>query len=167
MFHDLISLMNQEELEIKAKFAVGDFESTPGKAIKSFLDIDIFGCYFHFKQAVIRNMPADISSAYNSNLVFQLGMKELFALAFLTAELIPDGFDLIQTKLMAAFQFTGLNPFLEYFKRTWVGFHDGQVKHQPLIQHKIWSVHTRTFLGIPRTTNHRILAQSFEYPDRK
>ena len=157
LFKDLMTIIQEQNVEIMAQWIISDFELAPAKAIKCFLDVEIAGCWFHFKQAVMRNMPTPLKNEYDKNLLFNVKIKQLCALAYLDPKIIQDEFIKLKPDL-DGFKLDGMDKFLTYFQHTWVGIKGDkiikQIQIKPLFSPTMWSVYERTLLGIPRTTNH-------------
>ena len=150
-----MAIIEKEEIQMLTKFVICDFESAPMTAAKEFMDVEIFGCFFHFSQALIRNFNSDLRNGYDNSVPINLRMKEVFALAYVDPENIQTAYDLLKPKLQGI---PGIDSFLEYFEKTWIGLRvqnrsGVMVKRQPKFHPKIWSVYHRTIDGFPNTTN--------------
>lgn len=87
------------------------------------LDAHIQCCFFHFGQAVYRQIQSrGMAANYNSNLSFNRCCKMLVGLAFLPLNKVKGGFRSICRAIEQEGNFPAAMPqFLEYFARTYVG----------------------------------------------
>ncbi|KRZ47804.1 hypothetical protein T02_5036, partial [Trichinella nativa] len=128
-----------EELGVQlepAKF-VCDFETALIPAIQgNFPNTRVQGCFFHFCQAVLRQVGRlGLRTDYMNNQEVRKKVKMLMALAFLPVHLVPAGFEIINVGTSGQ-----LEALFQYFQREWL----------PAATIPLWNVH-----GVSvRTNNH-------------
>ena len=108
--------------------AHGDFEKAPAKAAKkTFKDIIITHCMFHFAQAIFRNMQKHgLAKQYDENLEFITWLKNLMAVPMLPCDIIPTAFSgLLKENIPMPTPADRLNfsRFKRYVQKQWTGKH--------------------------------------------
>ena len=108
--------------------AHGDFEKAPAKAAKkTFKDIIITHCMFHFAQAIFRNMQKHgLAKQYDENLEFITWLKNLMAVPMLRSDIIPTAFkSLLKENIPMPSPADRLNflRFKRYVQKQWTGKH--------------------------------------------
>ncbi|CAK0857441.1 unnamed protein product [Prorocentrum cordatum] len=120
-----------------------DYEKASYQAASAvFHEINVGGCYFHFRAAVHeRAVDLGLSNRYGGNAEFRLRVGELCALAFLPADPVADWFE----TLAAEFPNEELELVL-YFEKTWVGEGPARARARkaPVFPVDIWNIHHRT-----------------------
>ena len=107
------------------------------------------GCYFHFRQAVLRHVQSlGFISRYSESQEFRKRVGKLGALAFLKPEDVPTHFDHIAQEFLE-----DEKPILEYFEKTWVGKKTRQGRKAPMFAIELWSTHSRAANKAWLTTN--------------
>ncbi|KRZ75678.1 hypothetical protein T10_493 [Trichinella papuae] len=129
-----------EELGVQldsAKF-VCDFETALIPAIQSnFPNTRVQGCFFHFCQAVLRQVGRlGLRTDYINNQEVRKKVKMLMALAFLPVNLVPAGFEILNVKTSGQ-----LEALFQYYQREWL----------PATKIPLWNVH-----GVAVRTNSRM-----------
>ena len=155
VFEELMAIIQEEDNDLMTKYVICDFETAPISAAKEFMDIEMFGCVFHFSQSLIRNFSNELRKAYCNDGKVNLLMKELFSLAYVDPNLIQSSYDLLKPQLK---ELPGIDKFLDYFEKTWIGFSEVNavgimIKRQPKFNPKVWSAHKRILDGYPTTSN--------------
>ncbi|KRX69475.1 hypothetical protein T06_7815 [Trichinella sp. T6] len=108
-----------EELGVQlepAKF-VCDFETALIPAIQgNFPNTRVQGCFFHFCQAVLRQVGRlGLRNDYINNQEVRKKVKMLMALAFLSVHLVPAGFEIINVGTSGQ-----LEALFQYFQQEWL-----------------------------------------------
>ncbi|KRZ10754.1 hypothetical protein T11_3383 [Trichinella zimbabwensis] len=96
---------------------VCDFETALISAIQgNFLNIRIQGCFFHFFQAVLRQVGRlGLKTDYINNQEIRKKVKMLMALAFLPVNLVPAGFEILNVGTSGQ-----VEALFQYFQREWL-----------------------------------------------
>ncbi|CAF4958074.1 unnamed protein product, partial [Rotaria sp. Silwood1] len=110
----------QMKLDFSPKIIMSDLESGLASAVKSeFTTAKHSSCYFHFTQAVYRNIQQlRLSSMYNDDDNVKLFCRKLMALPLLPKTVIEDVYDDLIGNL-SPYMRTVINDLLEYFQRQW------------------------------------------------
>ncbi|KRX31788.1 hypothetical protein T05_6860, partial [Trichinella murrelli] len=119
-----------EELGVQlepAKF-VCDFETALIPAIQgNFPNTQVQGCFFHFCQAVLRQVGRlGLRTDYMNNQEVRKKVKMLMALAFLPVHLAPAGFEIINVGTSGQ-----VEALFQYFQQEWL----------PATKIPLWNVH--------------------------
>ncbi|CAK0830721.1 unnamed protein product, partial [Prorocentrum cordatum] len=129
-----------------------DYEKASYQAASAvFHEINIGGCYFHFRAAVHKRVvDLGLSNRYGGNAEFRLRVGKLCALTFLPVDSVADWFETLATEFH--------NEELElvsHFEKTWVGEKPARarVRKAPAFPVEIWNVHHRTLDKKFPTTN--------------
>lgn len=159
LFQEIQRFADSCDMEIETKLFITDFERAAINGFKSvFPNAEVNGCYFHFKQCLMKKLDKlGLRNRYCTNMIFWLDVNKLAALAFLPPEDIPSAFAELLPFLPSDPQFT---EFLDYIDNTWVRGQllsitsRGTERRSPVMYPPaLWSVASRTELGIPRTQN--------------
>ena len=132
-----------------------DYELAIMNAVeKTFRSTEIFGCFFHFKQSIQRNIAdKGLKSIYNDkDSEIRIKCKMLSALAYLPLEDILDGFLELQSQTPSA-----MNQLITYFEKTYIGCKKpgrGVGRKPPRFSHETWNVYDRCVKGLPRANGH-------------
>ena len=145
----LFRLLAPEEPEVTL---LVDYEKASYQAASAiFLEVNIGGCYFHFRAAVHKHVVfLGLGKRYGDNVDFRLRVGKLCALAFLPAESVADWFETLATE----FPNEELE-LLTYFEKTWVGEKPARarVRKAPVFPVDLWNVHHRALDKKFLTTN--------------
>ena len=132
-----------------------DFEAAERLALVEVFGIELQGCFFHFRQAIlrrIRNHHCPLHRFITS--VENLGNWNILllfvALAFLKDEDIGRGYQLIVQIPLIQENLDIFQGFLDYFESTWVGSMGAGHRRQPRVQTQ-WSVYLVTKNRTPKT----------------
>jgi len=147
-----------------------DFETAATDSLKkTFNNAKMNGCFFHFKQAIIRNFQKHdaVWSTYKKDFTTTLTLNMLLALAYVKIEDVPQAFD----DLMASEYFkeaydtddddildektNALKHILSYFESTWIrrfNIRTGRPK-RGLFSLDMWNVHQQVLSGFHKTNN--------------
>ena len=123
--HYLLVLMKIKELVpgFLPVLAIGDFERACVRAWKDcFPGINIQGCLFHFKQAIMRKLAKlNLKTLYLKNPSANCFFNLLMGLGFLPQDRIVPTFHILSTAHFSTdSQMEKINRFLIYFQRTWL-----------------------------------------------
>ena len=142
-----------------------DFERAAYNTLRETFPLaKLTGCYFHFKQAVYRNLQQKgLESLHNQNPSFQYLVSLLYGLAMVPANKIPEYYDTVVQDYLESqeekpeFQDhqEEISAFLSYFERTWLGVIAGRnrTRRAPLISIGLWSKHEAVVGGYKLTNN--------------
>lgn len=129
-----------------------DFENGLISAIqKLFPNIQIQGCFFHFKQCIYRKLQKfGLKQEYDTDCDFANKVKLLEALAFLPVNHVHRGFDIIleQTNFPPKMQ-----KLIDYFEETWVGRMERRARKKPRFQIEIWNCYHSIIENMHITNN--------------
>jgi len=127
-------------LVLNPKQFVTDFENAILSAISlEFPNTQLQGCYFHFNQAIIKNLSKlQLKKLYKKNTFFFTLIKMLTSLAYLPINDVIQAFN--ELKTLISERFPEAVPFLQYFENHWINN----------ISPHIWSVCSRVLT----TNNH-------------
>ncbi|CAF1323957.1 unnamed protein product [Rotaria sp. Silwood1] len=120
LFHELKYVASQMKLDFSPKIIMSDFEPGLAGAVKSeFSTVKHSSCYFHFTQAIYRNIQhLGLSSMYNDDDNVKSFCRKLMALPLLPETVIEDAYDDLVGKLAPDMR-TVINDLLEYFQGQW------------------------------------------------
>ena len=129
---------------------LSDFELAAMNAFHlHFPDATIKGCYFHFTQAIWKNISEKgLKVPYQTSMVIRKWLKQFRALALVPLNLVPVAWNHL-LKIRPIEEFDKISEFLNYFYKTWL---TGPFKPG------IWN-HFET-VDSPRTNNH---VEGFNY----
>jgi hypothetical protein len=143
-----------------------DFEKAAyNAAAATVCEHNLGGCYFHFSQAVLRNLQKlGLSTKYSADTAFRLRVGRLRALAFLPEDAVQAGFyDIIGDWEPDE------RPLVDYFEKVWIGEPGGNRRRPkpPAFAHGLWNVHARALQQNMLTNNnaeafHRIYKQQLQ-----
>ena len=115
------ALINRMEGELKLEEVVLDFELATWQSLKDvFPDIDIYGCHFHYSNAIYKKVQDfGLSNAYRTDERVKQLIKCLFALPLLPLREMMSQFSNIQTE----FEANGykMQRLYNYVAETWFG----------------------------------------------
>lgn len=144
-----------ENLKIIPKVIIADFEiAIYNSAMKVFMNVDYYFCFFHYAQSIYRRLSTlGFSSQYKTEPSFSKTIKKLFVLPFFSLDRIKAAYESIESEI---FEYNNpkLLEFLEYYKRTFFGTKDMYGDYKNSLYHpQNWNCSKRTMLNILRTTN--------------
>jgi hypothetical protein len=114
------------------------------------------GCFFHLSQSGWRKIQEyGLASQYGTDEYLNFMLRNLFALAFLPADDIPDAFDILKPEIPS-----DASDVVTWFEENYVHGkvrrrlqNNNVIRNAPLFPPKLWSVHDSIESGIPRTQN--------------
>lgn len=114
-------------------------------------EVKIYGCFFHFSQALFRRVQTrgHVKRWWNED--FRLAFKRLQALAFVPTSSVVPAFNIIREEAPASFV-----QLLTYFENTYIcalkpNSRSSRVK--PRFDIEFWNVYDRVRKNLPRTKN--------------
>lgn len=118
-----LDFVNQNLFELKGKGIIIDFENAMRAALKKVSpDLPVYGCLFHFMQALTRQMKS-INALYElirTNVDAKFLFRKFQSLALLPANLIKGEFISLLRETLDIHKFTAFAPFVDYFKNQWL-----------------------------------------------
>lgn len=129
-----------------------DFEKAEENAIRHCIpEVNIHGCFFHFSQAVFRQIQTlNLQQRYGNDFEFNTMIKKFVALAFCRVNDVYDRYNVLADELLTNFGDTDENQnFIQYFENTWVG----RARRNPLFSIEMWNCLNMTEIHLPRTNN--------------
>ncbi|CAF3880833.1 unnamed protein product, partial [Rotaria sp. Silwood1] len=128
-------------VDLKPKTIIRDFEQAFINTIgEQSPQTYVSGCWFHFTQSCYRNIQKlGLVTFYDDDVELRELLRDFMALALLPIEIIPDGFKLLQHKVLVSNHTRQLEPFVSYFEKEWLN----------TFTPSTWSVNTNTW----RTNN--------------
>jgi len=101
IFESLNDFAAENELDLKHKFILTDFEQAAINASKcEYPDTNCIGCLFHLGQSVCHQIQANsLSKRYGEDEEFSLKLRQIIALAFLPRTEIPGAFDELKSTI--------------------------------------------------------------------
>lgn len=117
-----------------------DYENAMRIALKNvFPNIPVYGCLFHFTQALYRKMASmpELFKIVRSNQDAKFLFRKFLALAFLPADKVKDVFVLLLREALETYKFNEFAPFIEYFKNQWL------IRVKP-VHFSVFKLETRT-----------------------
>lgn len=119
-----------------------DFEPASYKtATEIFGEMDVGGCWFHFKQALHKRLQhCGLAPKYSRDISFRLRLDSFAAMAFLRPEDVTTVFELIKMECDDAGQES-----VQYVEDTWVGrFNPATHRRKaPAFAVSLWNLHCR------------------------
>jgi len=136
--------------------ATCDFELALINAlVETFDDIEIFGCFFHFRQSLWRHIQsAKFVTDYNNDEKVRSFFRKIASLAFVPVSDVIDAFVLLKKSLSD--MFAKYNVFTKYFEENYIGSKKrgkSSGRHQPRFAIEYWNVYSRNIQGLPRSNN--------------
>ena len=128
-----------------------DFELAAINSAKDVFKCDINCCYFHLSQAWFRRVQTHGMHKDYFKKDFLRSFKMLQAVAYLPTKYTTRGFEIVKENSPYSIQ-----PLMDYFEQNYVGNFKKFSKTErvkPRFESKLWSVHERVKLNLPRTTN--------------
>jgi hypothetical protein len=129
-----------------------DFETAAINAFTSIKpEIKINGCFFHFTQAIYRNVCSlGFKTNYDTDSDFAAAIKLLPAIAFVPSGDVITTFELIQDRDLIPDKAL---PILNYFEDTWIGRPGRRGRAQPMFSHNWWNCYEPVKAGFGITNN--------------
>jgi hypothetical protein len=145
-----------EIFNLNPKNIISDFEIGLINATKKIWQCTINnGCFFHFSQAVWRNIQSfKLVEEYKNNQIFKCLVRKMMCLAFLNEKDIDCAWIILKEKMLQNKR-EGVESFIQYFEKTWIGLLESDVSKEqmPIFSKKLWNVRERVLSGLPRTSN--------------
>lgn len=117
------SFINQNLLELQGAGIIIDFEDAMRSALKKVSpNIPIYGCLFHYMQALQRKMKSmtALFDLIRTNTDAKFLFRKFQSLALLPANMIKGEFVSLLREALDTNKFTEFAPFVEYFKNQWL-----------------------------------------------
>lgn len=136
---------------INPKNIIIDFENALKNSLSTFRSNPrVFGCNFHFGQAVWRRIQnLGLAENYRNDLVIRKIFRMFLNLVFINQNMLNVAYDFIINKIISLEILSLLSEFISYFERTYIG----RENVVPLFNNEFWNVSERIILNLPRTTN--------------
>lgn len=118
-----LKYVNDHLLEINGSGIIIDFEKAMRAAVKKVApNIPILGCWFHFCQALRRQMASmkNLLALTKENFDAKLIFRKFQCLALLPYDKIKDGFVYLLREALNENEFKEFAPFIDYFKKEWM-----------------------------------------------
>lgn len=118
-----LSFVDTNLIKLQGKGIIIDFEDAMRSALRRVSpDLPIFGCLFHFMQALQRKMKSmtTLFELVRTNEDAKFLFRKFQSLALLPANKIKDEFVILLREALDTFKFTAFAPFVEYFKKQWL-----------------------------------------------
>ncbi|CAF0742422.1 unnamed protein product [Brachionus calyciflorus] len=115
-------ILTSNNIQIKVQELLSDFELAMIQAISIvFENSKIYGCWFHFNQALIRYLfdKCNKRNQYFDNFEFKIWIRKFSALAFLPLSDIKKGWNYILDKIPVPVD-QDIVKFIKYFVNTWL-----------------------------------------------
>jgi hypothetical protein len=98
-FQELKDIANLQNIDLQPDFVLTDFEKSAMNAVvNEFPGVQNKCCHFHLAQSTYRRIEAaNLKVLYGSDVNFNLAMRHLPALAFLSPAEIPDAWEQVKT----------------------------------------------------------------------
>jgi len=131
---------------------MSDFEKASLKSVKkSFPNATQRGCFFHYSQAVWKNIQKhkELLELYKNDPYCALNMKKLMAIAFVPVDDVTKAYDLLLTETSFFEDNDILNDFLIYFEATWIG---GRTR-SPQFSIELWNCHNSILSDLGKKNN--------------
>ncbi|XP_071579336.1 uncharacterized protein [Temnothorax nylanderi] len=112
-------------VKIAPDIAIADFEKAERKALQTvFPNVKVIGCFFHYSQALVHNTDKHKILKGDQKELGWGATKLLISLAFLSEQLVEEGFKIIDTIIFDDCKY--LQSFFNYYRDTWLnGFKPG------------------------------------------
>ncbi|GAB0100308.1 forkhead box protein P1 [Sergentomyia squamirostris] len=155
-YKEAFQALKNIEPRLQPQSIITDFEKAAMNAFRAeFPSAQLQGCYFHFNQAIIRQLKTipGLFKKYKTDLAVQVAVKKLLALAYIPVHDVQAAFD----ELIASseiFEDEDVSTFVEYFGKTWVSSFNvlGQ-RTAPRFNIELWNCHDAILNDLPKTSN--------------
>lgn len=153
LFQEVENFAARNGFQLNPSMVLMDFERAPINAIKRvFPNAVTKGCFFHLTHSIWRNVQSKgLARQYGEDPDFNLGIRLIPALAFLTPAEIPRAFYEVERLLPRA-----ATPIATWFERNYVAGtrqRASSERSRPLYPPTFWSVTDQMAVGLPRTQN--------------
>lgn len=122
-YFSALEFVNQNLFGLKGAGIIIDFENAMRAALKKISpDLRVYGCLFHFMQALTRQMQS-MNALYElirTNVDAKILFRKIQSLALLPANLIKGEFISLLREALDVHKFSAFAPFLDYFKNQWL-----------------------------------------------
>jgi hypothetical protein len=140
------------------KTIMSDFELASINAFReTFPQAEQKGCFFHFSQAIFRQIQRDpqLLEQYSQNPEFSLKIRHLKALAFIPPADVMDMFEIIMEDAFFQQNEVLLHDFISYFESTWLGPWNRRktMRIAPRYEIQQWNCHHSVLEDLPKTNN--------------
>ncbi|XP_018798277.1 PREDICTED: uncharacterized protein LOC108974720 [Bactrocera latifrons] len=123
-YGDIFSYINENVFELSAKSFLTDFEVILQMAIRNKLTVGkIYGCWFHYCQAIRRNISykwKQLASSIRNNQNASTIYHKILALPLLPATQISAAFGNIKEELVNTNMQELFTPFITYYEKQWL-----------------------------------------------
>ena len=149
MWEPIRANIGQEAADLDRLVTI-DFEiASIGAASAAFPGVRFAGCYFYLGQPVYLQVhQLGLQRKYASDAEFQLRAKMIPAIAFLLAEDVVAGLELLEALFADDEQ-----PLCAYFEANYIGRRVGGARRKPRFGLGLWNVRNRMEAGALRTNN--------------
>jgi hypothetical protein len=114
------------------------------------------GCFFHYMQAMWRNITGPARARYTADDEYALCIRQLGALAFVPVNDVVAAFEALVASEFFVVNADELEDILDYVQRTWIGrpaVIAGGARRAPRFSHRLWNCYTAMLNGQARTNN--------------
>lgn len=155
VYKRLLQILKSLQPNLDPKFMMLDFELAFSNAAEhEFEELQIKFCFFHFRQALYRNIGAlGLKQRYDTDNVFNLKIKCLAALAFLPIDKVKSSYDSVVMEMFADETETAVDDFLLYFQKNYVGINVGPRVKRPRFEIIKWNQYEAVVNNLPKTNN--------------
>lgn len=118
-----LQYIDQYLIELKGDGIIIDFENAMRAAMKKVSpDIRIYGCLFHYMQALTRQMVSmkPLYDLIRANADAKFIFRKFQSLALLPGNLIKGEFISLLREALDVYKFTAFAPFVNYYKNQWL-----------------------------------------------
>ena len=153
-YNQIFSTLKERDPSLQPDKIMIDFERAALNALtQNFPTAELQGCYFHFGQAIWRQIQAlGFQLRYQCDEEFAVVMKQFRALLFVPEiDVIPCYEELIDS--LSNDLVDDLSDFIHYFEKTWIGLEHHGRRRRPLFSIEPWNVRDRVERVLPRTNN--------------
>ena len=157
LFEELLDFAAEHNFDLQPSVILTDFEQASINASHQvFPNVHNKGCFFHLGQSGWRKIQScGLATRYGNDEQFSLMLRQLFALAFLPSDEIPEAFDTLKLEMPPE-----TDAVIKWFEDNYV--HGRAYRHlrngniirsAPLFPPQLWSVYDSIEIGVPRTQN--------------
>lgn len=148
MFELIMEYGTENNLDMTPKVCILDFEKAAILSLRAnFENVLLHGCLFHLGQIIYRKIQSSgLVNKYSTNQEFNIEMKCLLALSYLSPDNIPIYFN----EILSDLQDEDSKTIYDWFEANYVS---GTVTSQPKYNPEFWSCYVVNSKNIPRTQN--------------